>query len=88
MKLKYKFTAVTIDNEIHMIPINSGGNFNGVLTVNETMKDIMELLGEDLTEDEITLAMMGKYKNVTKEEMAKSIRDICLSLENEGLLVK
>ena len=86
MKLNSEFTITTVMDEIIAIPVGNGIQLNGVLTINETMKDIMELLTEDRTEEELTMAMMGKYKNVTIDEMKSAVHDICLKLKNEGIL--
>lgn len=86
MKLKYKFTITTVMDEIVAVPIDSGIQLNGVITINETMKDIMELLAEDRTENELVNAMLNKYKNVTADEMKTVIHDVCMKLKNEGIL--
>ena len=86
MKLRYKLDIATVADEIVAVPLEAAGRFNGVITINETMKDILELLAEDKTEEELTMAMMQKYKDVSKEEMQKSIHTICVDLKNEGIL--
>ena len=85
MKLKYHFENVTIGDSLQMIPVGSK-TFNGVITVNETMKDIMDLLVEEHTEDEVVSAMLEQYDGVTREEMLDSVRKICADLRKEGLL--
>ncbi len=87
MKLKYTFDVVTIAGEIIAVPLDSTGKFNGVININETMKDIMDLLVEDRTEEELTIAMMQKYENISQEELESSIHKICCKLKNEGILV-
>lgn len=87
MKLKYEFDIVTVADEIIAVPLDTAGKFNGVININETMKDIMDFLVEDRTEEELTLAMMQKYKDVSQEELKTSIHRICLKLKNEGILV-
>lgn len=86
MRLRYDFDIATVADEMVLVPIDIDGRFNGVITINETMKDIIELLTVDRSEKELTVAMMQKYKNVTHEEMEKSIHTICVDLKNEGLL--
>ena len=86
MKLKFKFTTTSVMDEIVAVPIDSGDQFNGVLTINETMKDIMELLVEDRTEDELTKILMNKYTNVSSDEMKAAVHDVCMKLKNEGIL--
>ena len=85
MKLKYHFETTFIDNSVLMVPVGSGA-FNGVLTVNETMKDIMDLLEEDRTEAEVVSAMMERYSDVSREEMTANVRDICARLRKDELL--
>ena len=85
MKLNYHFETVTIGDKLQMIPVGSKG-FNGVLTVNKTMKEIMDLLVEARTEDEIVTAMLEKYEGVSQEEMAATVHDVCTGLREEGLL--
>ncbi len=85
MKLKCNFETVTIEDKLQMIPVGSNF-FNGVLTVNETMKDIMDLLAEERTEDEVVSAMLEQYEGVSREEIAVTVRDVCSNLRQEGLL--
>ena len=85
MKLKYHFETVTIGNKLQMIPMGSEA-FNGVITVNETMKDIMDLLVEEHTEDEVVSALLEQYEGVSSEEMLDTVRKICADLRKEGLL--
>ena len=86
MKLKYKLMITTIADETVAIPLDIEGGFNGVITINETMKDILELLAVDRDEDELTTAMMQRYKNVSQEEMKKAVHNICVDLKKEGIL--
>ena len=85
MKLKYHFETITVGDSMHMVPVD-GIDFNGVLTVNETMKDIMDLLKEERTENEVVSAMLEQYTDVSREEMTATVRDICSGLRKEGLL--
>lgn len=85
MKLKYHFETVTIGDKLQMIPVGSK-DFNGVITVNETMKDIMVLLEDERTEDEVVSAMLDQYDGVSREEMTSTVRDVCAGLRKEGFL--
>ena len=85
MKLKYHFETVTIGDSMQMIPVGSK-TFNGVITVNETMKDIMDLLVEEHTEEELVSAMLEQYEGVSREEITDTVRKICADLQKEGLL--
>ena len=85
MKLKYHFETVIIGDKLQMIPVGSK-TFNGVLTVNETMKDIMDLLAEERTEEELVSAMMDQYDGVSMEEISSTVHDVCASLRREGFI--
>ena len=86
MKLKYHFETVTIGDSLQMIPVGSK-TFNGVITMNETMKDIMDLLAEEHTEGEVISAMLEQYDGVSREEMTETVQKICADLRKEGFLV-
>lgn len=86
MKLKHRFSITTVMDEIIAVPVDSDSQFNGVLAINETMKDIMELLSEDITEEALVREMMEMYKDVTWEEMETAIHEVCCNLRNEGIL--
>ena len=87
MKLKYKFAITTVADEMVAVPIESFGQFDGVITVNETMKDIIELLAEERTEDDLVDELFENYKGVSREELKNSIHEICVGLKKEGLIV-
>ncbi len=86
MKLKHKFTITSVMDDIIAVPVDGDGQFTGVITMNESMKDIMELLGDDITEEELIREMLTKYKNVTPEEMGTAIHEVCCSLKSKGIL--
>ena len=85
MKLKYHFETVTIGDSLQLVPVGCD-TFNGVITANETMKDIMDLLTEDRTESEVVSAMLELYSDVTQGEMTLTVRQVCTDLRKEGLL--
>lgn len=85
MKLKYHFETIIIENSIMMIPVGRK-NFSGVLTVNETMKDIMDLLEEEHSEEEVVSSMLKLYSGVTQDEMTLNVRKVCDDLRKDGLL--
>ena len=85
MKLKYHFETIIIENTIRMIPVGSK-DFNGVMTVNETMKDIMDLLEKERTEEEVVSAMLELYSGASRYEIALNVRKVCNDLRKEGLL--
>ena len=61
-------------------------DFDGVMTVNETMKDIIDLLEKERTEEEVVSAMLELYSGVSRDEMNLSVRKVCNDLRKEGLL--
>ena len=85
MKLKYHFETIIIENTIRMIPVGSK-NFDGVITVNETMKDIMDLLEEERSVEEVVSSMLKLYSGVTPDEMTLNVMKVCDDLRKDGLL--
>ena len=85
MKLKCHYETVNIGDKLQMVPVGNNA-FNGVLIVNETMKNIMDLLEEERTEEEIVSAMLEQYADVSQEEMKATVRDVCANLQEEGFL--
>ncbi len=86
MKLKYKMSITTVVDEIIAVPLDSAGKFDGVIKINETMKDILDFLSEDRTEEELVALMLNKYNNISQSDMKEKIHEICVGLKNEGLL--
>ena len=88
MKLKYKMAVQHIMDFWAAVPVGKDASrYNGVMSLNETAKDMIELLNEETTEEEIVQKMLAEY-DVTEEELRKHVRDLLDKLRAENLLVE
>ena len=85
MKLKYNFTINKLGDE-YSASSNSDKEFNGVILLNETGKDIFELLQENTTINKIVEKLLEKYNDdpeIIKLEVEKLIK----LLTNKKLII-
>lgn len=62
MKLKYTFAVQKVTDFWAAVPVGQDSmNYNGVISLNETARDMMELLREDITEEELVQKMKELY---------------------------
>lgn len=75
MKLKYEMEIIDIDGSPVAVPVNTGEKFSGVLRMNVTTKDIIEILKNDATEEEIIDKLKKEY-DATEEEIRSSVQKV------------
>ena len=86
MKLKYRFDAVNMGDEIICVPVGNGAEqVQGVLRLNHSGNEIMELLKDEITEDKIIQILEAKYDN-GKEELAGYVDGAIKTLAGAGLI--
>ncbi len=86
MKLKYHFDAVDMGDEIISVPVGDGAEqVQGVLRLNHSGNEIMELLKDEITEDKIIRILEAKYDN-GKEELAEYVDGAIKTLAGAGLI--
>ncbi len=88
MKLKYNFENVDMGNEIVSVPVGDNAkDVHGVLKMNSSGKEIIELLKEDTTEEKILNYLVSKYEN-NREDLAANVREIISKLREAGLITE
>ena len=60
MKLKSNFITHTSGDE--QLMISAGGDFNGMVRSNSTAAEIIDMLKNEITREEIIAAMLEKYE--------------------------
>ena len=86
MKLKYRFDAVHMGDEIISVPVGDGAvRVHGVIRLYNAGFEIMELLKNDITADGIVRVLASKYDN-GREELAGYVSRAVLALKNAGLI--
>ncbi len=85
MKLKYEMEMMEIDGSPMAVPVDDGDEFRGVLHMNETTADILEILKNDVTEDEIVAAMKELY-DADEAQICHNVEKVLGILCQYGLL--
>lgn len=86
MKLKCDLENIALDDEMIAIPVGDGAdNLRAMFRINETASDILALLKEETTEEEVIREMLKIY-NADEATMKKSVHDFIEKLSNAGIL--
>jgi hypothetical protein len=83
--MKLKSTFITHDTGDGLLMISAGGNFNGMVRSNSTAKDIINMLAEDTTEENIISAMLDKY-DASREQIEGDVKSVLSTLRKIGAL--
>ena len=84
MKLACKFVINNVAGDNIAVPVGSDGSFRGYIKVNETGKDIFELLKEDTDRETVIEKIAKMYPDAKKEDIV----DLVLGkLSSAGLLI-
>ena len=88
MKLKYTFEAVDMGDEIVCVPVGEGASeMHGVLKINKEGQEILELLKEETTEEQIVNTLAAKYQN-DRTVLIEYVRNTIDSLRGAGLITE
>jgi len=87
MKLKYAMEVIEIDGALAAVPIGDGDEFRGVLHMNATTGDILAVLKDDVTEDEIVAALQQQYA-ATETDIRRNVQKVLGILREYALLVE
>lgn len=64
MKNKYKYEYINMGNEIVAVPVGENASqLSGILKLNQEGFDILEILGDDVTEEHIVKILEKKYQD-------------------------
>ena len=88
MKLAVEMAIMDMDGEISAVAVGEDSvKFHGMLRLNESAADIIRLLAEDTTPEQILAAMREKYPDTPVDEIGYAIADMLNQLNREGLLI-
>lgn len=86
MKLKYTFDAVDMGDETIAVPVGEGADqMHGVVKLNKSGYEIMEMLQEDKTVEDIVDILATKYDN-SKEDLKSHVLTVVEVLKNAGIV--
>ncbi len=86
MKLKYQFDTVNMGEEIISVPVGKGSEqVHGIVKLNTSGYEVMGLLKDEMTSDDIIDILASKYEN-NKDELSKYVNSVIGTLGNAGLI--
>lgn len=90
MRLKYELTFVEIGDDVMAVPVGSGADeFHGVIKVNRTAREILELIQNgNPGSDEVINSMTEKYPGDDPDTINNAVNEYIDKLNKAGLLVK
>lgn len=84
MKLRYQFEFMEVGGQLVGVP--ESDDFNGMLKVNETTRQIFEKIPECRDREELLEAISHLHTDETKEKLAPQLDAFLNRLIEEGLL--
>ncbi len=86
MRMKCEFEAVDMGSEIIAVPVGEGADqIHGVLKLNKSALEIVEMLRNDTTTEEIINQLVAKYGNETST-LSEYVRDTIEVLKVNNLI--
>ena len=86
MKLKYEFETVELDGEVMAVPVGDNATeLHGLLRLNETAADIIELLRNETDVEAVTDGLLQKYEG-EREAIAAYVRQFVAQLTELGVV--
>lgn len=87
MKLKYEMEFMSLGDEIVAVPLgDSADKLHSVIKVNETAKDILQLLANDNTIENIAKQLSEKYKGTPYNEIKAFTEEYIETLKSHNLI--
>ena len=83
MKLKSTFITHMSGNE--QLMISAGGNFNGIVRSNSTAAEIIDMLKNEITREQIISAMLEKYE-VEESVLSADVDKVLNALRGIGAI--
>lgn len=87
MKLKYNFAVMNMGDEIAAVPIGANAPaFNGMIRLNKSGAEILELLREETTVESVTEILLSRYPDSSREEICSMLESFLSVLRQEDAL--
>lgn len=87
MKLKYNFIINQVADNMVAVPVgNDLAGFSGFLKVNDIGAEILEILKNEVTVEEIAAEMLKKHPESNMEEALETVKDFTNQLLENGIV--
>ena len=83
--MKLKSTFITHKSGDEQLMISADGGFSGMVRSNSTAADIIDLLKNDTTKEDMILAMLDKY-DATRAEIERDVEKVLTALRGIGAI--
>lgn len=88
MKLKYEFMLNPVGDKIVAMPVGEDmEKFGGFIKLDSVGGYIFKMLGEDVTKDDIVIAMAHDFPEETEEEIKKVVTNFINQLKKDDLII-
>ena len=86
MKLKYEFAIKEVCGLWCAVPVGSAaGRYSGIINLNATAADMMKMLSQDITEEQLVQQMLALY-DVPEDALRRDVKAFIARLEAENVL--
>ena len=87
MKLKYEFIINQVADQNVAVPVgNDLENFSGFLKTNDIGAEILDILKNDVTEEEIASELLKKHPESNMEEALETVKEFTAQLKENGIV--
>lgn len=87
MKLKYNFVMNKVADQNVAVPVgNDLENFSGFLKTNDIGAEILDILKNDVTEEEIATELLKKHPESNMEEALETVKEFTSQLKENGIV--
>ena len=89
MRLAVEMAVMEMDGEWSAVAVGEySAKFHGMLRLNESGAEIIKLLAEDTTPEEVHQTLCEKYPDSTRDELGHMLAGFLNQLVREGLLIE
>ena len=89
MRLAVEMVVMEMDGEWSAVAVGEdSAKFHGMLRLNDSGAEIIKLLAEDTTPEEVHQKLCEKYPDSTRDELGHMLADFLNQLLKEGLLIE
>ena len=87
MKLKYNFVMNKVADQNVAVPVgNDLEDFSGFLKTNDIGAEILDILKNDVTEEEIASELLKKHPESNMEEALETVKEFTAQLKENGIV--
>lgn len=87
MKLKYEFIINQVADNMVAVPVGDGmEQFGGFLKMNDIGAEILEILKNDVTAEEIAQELLKKHPESNMEEALETVTNFTDTLKENGII--